>query len=253
MGLTWQTGNTTTAGCGVLLWNFWKISNLFPSREVVAFFAARKKPPLPSKIDSLLLLPPSRLCNHIPPPPPTIIIISSYLPLVILSWWIPQRRKRRLFCDSWMRNQGCQRFFHSGNTKAFLRISAFLFLSFAIIFLETAGAAEAVSYNSRAGFLREGVWSILAFSFFSFPPSCWLLHCSQEAGNGGEEGCNFIIFGRNFSQSDGKGRRRKFLSPSPLSSANFEGEGGRGKTWQNYQLASTSYGEIRQQLDENSP
>ena len=57
----------------------------FPSREVVAFFAARKKPPLPSKIDSLLLLPPSRLCNHIPPPPPTIIIISSYLPLVILS------------------------------------------------------------------------------------------------------------------------------------------------------------------------
>lgn len=54
----------------------------FPSREVVAFFAARKKPPLPSKIDSPLLLPPSRL---------VIIFLlllrsSSYLRISLLSY-----------------------------------------------------------------------------------------------------------------------------------------------------------------------
>ncbi len=46
---------------------------------------------------------------------------------------------------------------------------------------------------------------------------------------GGGEGGNFIIFGRNFSQSDGGGGRTFSLSLSQFSVS-------EGKTWQNYQL-----------------
>ncbi len=134
---------------------FGKYPIFFPREKLLPFLRLAK---------NHLFHPRSTLSSFSLPPDFVIIFLllrsSSYLRISLLSYSRDGSRrggKEGFFCDSWMRNQGCQRFFHSGNTKAFSRISAFLFLSFAIIFLETAGAAEAVSYNSRAGFLREGV------------------------------------------------------------------------------------------------
>ncbi len=145
----------------------------------------------------------------------------------------PAEEEKKAFLWLLDAKSGLPALFPFGKYKSIFANSAFLFLFFAIIFLETAGAAEAVSYNSRAGFLREGVWSILAFSsFFSLPlADCFIARRKRETeGRRAAISLFLAVISRNQMERGGGGNFfLRLLFPPPISR---EKEGGvrRGKT-----------------------